>query len=86
MADDHQHDHKTEPFRIWTAFGVFVAVIAILLAYEHRAHLLTGDVLLYGLLAACVGVHLFMHGGHGGHRSGGHGGHDRNKGDEGDKQ
>ena len=83
MADEYQHDDEIKPFRVWTAFGVFVAVIAVLLAYEHRAHLLTGDVLLYGLLAACVGVHLFMHGGHGG---GGHSGHGRNRGDDGDKE
>lgn len=70
MSEEHHHDNKTKPSRIWTTFGVFVAVIAILLAYEHRAHLLTGDVLLYALLAACVGVHLFMHGGHGGHGGG----------------
>ncbi|HPE31609.1 MAG TPA: DUF2933 domain-containing protein [Parvularculaceae bacterium] len=30
-------------------------------------HVFTGDALLIGLLAACIGVHLFMHGGHGRH-------------------
>jgi Protein of unknown function (DUF2933) len=34
-------------------------------------HLLTGPALLLGLLAACIIMHLFMHGGHGGHGGGG---------------
>lgn len=57
--------------RVWIAFAIFAAVAGVLLVYEHRMHVFTGDALLIGLLAACIGVHLFMHGGHG--RRGGHG-------------
>ncbi len=73
MQGEHNHsgeDDHPKLSRVWTAFAVFASVIGVLLIYEHRAHLLTGDALLYGLLAACVGVHLFMHGGHGGHGGG----------------
>lgn len=50
---------------------VFLGVAGFLLLYEHRAHVFTGNGILIGLLALCVGMHLFMHGGHGGH-GGGH--------------
>ena len=79
MSEDYHHDHKAKPSRGWITFGVFIAAIAILLAYEHRAHLLNGNALLFVLLGGCIAVHLFMHGGHGG---GGHGGHGGGKGDE----
>ena len=49
----------------------FIAVIGFLLAYEHQAHIFTGNWLLFALLGACIIMHLFMHGGHGGH-GGGH--------------
>ena len=49
----------------------FLAIGGFLLAYEHRAHIFTGNGIIIGLLALCVGMHLFMHGGHGGH-GGGH--------------
>ena len=57
----------------------FAAVAALLLAYEHRVHLFTGNGLLVVLLALCIGMHFFMHGGHGGHGGGGRsqGGGDR---------
>lgn len=64
-------DNHPKQSRIWIAFTVFAAVIGVLLIYEHRMHVFTGDALLIGLLAACIGVHLFMHGGHG--RPDGHG-------------
>ena len=48
----------------------FAAVAALLLGYEHRVHLFTGNGLLVVLLALCIGMHFFMHGGHGG-RGGG---------------
>ncbi len=69
MADDHEHEPEDSPknSRTWTAFLVFTAVIGILLIYEHRVHVFTGNALLFGLLATCIGVHFFMHGGHGGH-------------------
>jgi hypothetical protein len=57
----------------------FAAVAALLLVYEHRVHLFTGNGLLVVLLALCVGMHFFMHGGHGGH-----GGGNRNS-DDGDR-
>ncbi len=50
----------------------FLAIGGFLLAYEHRAHIFTGNGLLIALLLLCPLMHLFMHGGHGG----GHG-HDR---------
>lgn len=51
----------------------FFAIIGVLLVFEHRAHIFTGNWLLVVLLGACIVMHLFMHGGHGGHG----GGHDR---------
>lgn len=67
--DTQQH----RPFwqsRAGLALIVFLAAGALLLGYEHRVHILTGNGLLIGLLVACVVMHLFMHGGHGGHGGG----------------
>jgi hypothetical protein len=50
----------------------FLGIGGLLLAYEHRVHVFTGNAFLVALLALCVGMHFFMHGSHGGH--GGHGG------------
>lgn len=47
-------------------FLVFMASAAILLVVEHRSHI-TGNWLLVGLLALCIGVHFFMHSAHSGH-------------------
>ncbi len=47
----------------------FLAVAALLLAYEHRVHIFTGNGVLIALLALSVGMHFFMHGGHHGHGS-----------------
>jgi Flp pilus assembly protein protease CpaA len=66
MSGEHEHDDRPKLSRSWIAFAVFAGAIALLLIYEHRVHLLTGPALLLGLLAACIGMHLFMHGGHGG--------------------
>ena len=49
----------------------FLAIGALLLGYDHRVHLFSGDGLLIGLLIACITMHLFMHHGHGGHGGGG---------------
>jgi len=49
----------------------FLAVAGFLLAFEHRAHIFTGNGFLIVLLAGCIVMHLFMHAGHGGH-GGGH--------------
>ncbi len=59
--------------RIGATLLVFLVVVAVLLGYEHRVHLLSGDGILIALLAVCVGMHLFMHGGHGGHGNQGDG-------------
>lgn len=47
--------------RIRLAFAAFAGIAALLLVYEHRAHVLTGTGILIGLLALCIGMHLFMH-------------------------
>lgn len=52
------------------AFAIFLGVAGFLLVSEHRAHVLGAAPILL-ILALCVGMHFFMHGGHGGH--GGHG-------------
>jgi len=52
--------------RTGIALIVFAAIAALLLGYEHRVHLLAGNGLLVALLAICIGMHFFMHGGHGG--------------------
>lgn len=52
---------------------VFLAVVGLVLVYEHRVHIFTGTGVLIALLALCIGMHFFMHGGHGGH--GGNGPH-----------
>jgi len=57
----------------------FLAIAAVLLILEHRAHALQW--LPFAILLACPLMHLFH--GHGGH--GGHGGHHGAKQDKGDK-
>lgn len=47
----------------------FAAIAGLLLAYEHRIHLLTGNGPLLLFLLFCIGMHFFMHSGHGGRRS-----------------
>ena len=66
--------------RAGIALLVFLAVAGFLLIYEHRAHIPGDYWLLGGLLALCLLMHGFMHGGHGGH--GGSGGNDAPRGDE----
>ena len=53
------------------ALAAFLAIGAIFLVTEHRAHL-AGWIPYwpYLLLLACPLMHLFMHGGHGSHGSG----------------
>ena len=53
---------------------VFLAAGGFLIAFEHRAHIFTGNGILIGLLAVCIGMHLFMHGGHGDGHGKNHGG------------
>ena len=54
------------------ALAVFLAIGAVFLVAEHRAHL-AGWIPYwpYLLLLACPAMHLFMHGGHGSHGSSG---------------
>ena len=75
MSDHDESRHQPEPSGFWksrTGFALvaFLSVVGLLLIYEHRAHLFTGNGVLIALLALCVGIHLFMHGGHGGHGGG----------------
>lgn len=77
MTERHQPGHGVPPSggfwssRVGMALVAFLAVAAVLLLYEHRIHVFTGNALLFVLLGFCVLVHLFMHGSHGGHGSGG---------------
>jgi len=70
----HEHTRREAPARpsragrTWWVFGGFAAIAIVLLAFEHRAHLLGW--LPWLILLACPLMHLFMHGGHGGKRSG----------------
>ena len=48
-------------------FGVFLVIGAYFMWTEHRAHVI--EWLPWVLVLACVGMHLFMHGGHR-HRNG----------------
>ncbi len=54
-------------------FAVFLAIGAYFLWTEHQAHVVA--FLPWILVLACVGMHLFMHGGHGS-------GHDHGQGTE----
>jgi len=69
----HDQSHKEPETRegFWrsrTGIGLvfFLAVTALLLGYEHRMHLFTGNAFVVLLLLGCVVMHFFMHGGHGG--------------------
>jgi amino acid permease len=62
---------RSSPARF--AIGVFIAVVASLLVFEHRVHLFGSSPLVL-LLLVCVGMHFLMHRGHGGHGGGGDGG------------
>jgi len=73
---EEMQKEKSQSSSFWSSRAgrvalAFLIIVGLLMAYEHRIHLFTGNGLLVLLLFACVGVHLFMHGGHGGH--GGHG-------------
>ena len=62
MTDTHETRHLSKGS--WVFYG-FILFVALLLATEHRAHLL--GILPYLILLACPLMHLFMHRGHGGH-------------------
>lgn len=70
---EHNHAHHGPPpssgfwrSRAGMVLIGFASIAGLLLAFEHRTHLLTGNGILLVLLALCVGMHFFMHGGHGG--------------------
>ena len=60
MTDAHEHRHLSRGR--WVFYG-FLAAAGLLLATEHRAHLL--GILPYLILLACPLMHLFMHHDHG---------------------
>jgi hypothetical protein len=68
-------DPNPRPFlrtRWGIGFLTFLAVAAVLLVFDHWTHIAGSSLLLpLALLAACLGMHVFMHGGHGGHGKGG---------------
>lgn len=51
-------------FRYGLGLLFFVIVAGFFLWEEHQAHILENSVLIL-IFGACVGMHLFMHGGHG---------------------
>ena len=51
----------------------FLCVVTVVLIFGHRTHVAGNNLVLGGLLLACVLMHLFMHSGHGGHRDPGKG-------------
>lgn len=55
-------------------FFIFLAIAGYFLWMEHQAHVI--EFLPWILILGCVGMHLFMHGGHG------RGGHDHSEGNE----
>ncbi len=76
--EDHNHaTHEPAPApgfwqsRTGVTLIVFLAIAAVLLGYEHRAHIFDSTYSGFAFLAVWVGLHFFMHRGHGGHS--GHG-------------
>jgi len=64
-ATESHDQHQVAIGRSRWVFGGFAAIALLMLAVEHRAHLLGW--LPWIFLLACPLMHLFMHGGHGGH-------------------
>lgn len=58
--------------RAGIALIVLLAVGGYFLWTEHRAHVI-GNLPLILLLGVCIGMHVFMHGGHSHHDDGGNG-------------
>ena len=63
--------------RAGIALIAFLVAAGLLMVYEHRVHIFTGNGILVVLLAFCVAMHLFMHGGHGSRGGKGDQGSDR---------
>lgn len=55
-------------------FLVVLAIAALLLIFDHWTHIAQSNLVLGGLLLACLAMHFFMHGSHGGHGGSGKGG------------
>ena len=68
--DSQDRDRVTTSRSKWV-FGGFAAIVLLMLAIEHRVHLVAW--LPWIILAACPLMHLFMHGRHGTHGSHGDG-------------
>lgn len=69
MTTTHTHEPSFWRSRTGAALLVFAGLAGVLLATEHWAHL-AGTLPLLLPVLICVGMHLFMHGGHGGHDHG----------------
>jgi hypothetical protein len=67
MNDQHEMHHLSKGS--WVFYG-FLALAAVLLFTEHRAHML--GILPYLILLACPLMHLFMHHDHGDHNQHAH--------------
>lgn len=69
--DTHPHSESSPRRFVKTPLGIVLLVaigaISLVLIYDHRGHVFSGDGLLVTLLVACVGSHFFLHGRHGGH-------------------
>lgn len=72
--NDHDHVRRRSPTSagFWRSRSClvlcgFLAIVGLVLIYEHRVHIFTETGVLIALLALCFGMHLFMHGGHGAH-------------------
>ncbi|MBB6182527.1 DUF2933 domain-containing protein [Pseudorhizobium flavum] len=68
MARGASQDNGRKGFfssRANIVLAAFLAIAAIFLIAEHRAHVL--GFLPFLLILACPLLHVFMHGGHGGH-------------------
>ncbi|SHF39987.1 Protein of unknown function [Modicisalibacter ilicicola DSM 19980] len=61
-------DQRPSKGRFWLIVGIALAAVVFLLWEEHRVHLL-GALPWVVLLAGCLLMHVFMHGGHGSHGS-----------------
>lgn len=76
FPDHAQHNGKAGGGMLTWKVGLvllgFLLIAGALLWAEHSAHIL--GALIWLPLVLCVGMHMFMHGGHGGH---GHPGHDQ---------
>lgn len=67
-------DHSRQKFllsRTGFSLAILLALVAVYLWLDHKAHVIEVLPLLLPLLI-CVGMHVFMHRGHGSHRRHGH--------------